>query len=121
MKHIIISFKDSLHECRALFEKITLVQLTNLCIFELVGWQPKTFPGNAELITCSNDNGARYSESALSLDACKSLAESLGYRYIYFQGLDCRPQGIWCHIYISCEFTRTPNTCGTTYEFIGKA
>ena len=67
--------------------------------------------------TCGMDE--RYSESALSVDECQSMADDLGYQFIYYQSLDDRPQGEWCHIYISCDTTRIPDESGTKYEYIG--
>ena len=66
--------------------------------------------------TCSE--AERYTEFSTSLDNCKAVAISLGYRYIFFQDLSVRPQGVRCHIYISCTNTRTPNTGGTNYEYV---
>jgi len=65
-------------------------------------------------LTCSIEE--RYSESSLDLETCKQTAEELGYNFIYFQPLSERPQGVWCHIYKSCEKTRIPSLGGRNYE-----
>ena len=75
-------------------------------------WKIKTFAEKG--LTCSTEE--RYSESSLDLETCKQTAEELGYNFIYFQPLSERPQGVWCHIYKSCEKTRIPSLGGRNYE-----
>ena len=75
-------------------------------------WKVKTFDEKG--LTCSTEE--RYSESPLDLETCKQTAEELGYNFIYFQPLSERPQGVWCHIYKSCEKTRIPSLGGRNYE-----
>ena len=56
--------------------------------------------------------------------ACKQKAEEKaeGYGYanfIFWQSENDRTSGTpLCHIYKSCEATRTPATTGTNYEFV---
>ena len=83
---------------------------------EMTGWkwQRKTF--SEEGVTCSFEY--QRLEDSLSLAACKSKAEYLGHKFIYYQNGTQRPEGEWCHIYMSCNKTRFPGIQGITYEYI---
>ena len=104
-----------------IMERITVsIYLKNVKLYEYFFdnldtskvWREKTFATAGE--TCSTDE--RVYEGALDLAACKTKAEEYGNaNFIYFQSATDRPNGIWCHIYTSCENTRVPGLPGTNY------
>ena len=65
------------------------------------------------MITCDEPG---HSQSSLSLIECQNKAESVGAKYIYWQSPDERAAGQWCHVYSSCDSTKTPSISGTNYE-----
>ena len=68
-------------------------------------------------VTCND--AYLQSQSSLSLNDCKNEAKNSGFRFIYFQDLETRPEGEWCQIYSSCYETKSELSGGTTYEYIG--
>ena len=64
--------------------------------------------------TCSSAERIAGGYIAATLEECKAEAIEQGCRYIYFQDLS---KGQYCHIYESCENTRSPADEGTNYDY----
>ena len=79
-------------------------------------WHEKTFATAGD--TCSTEE--RLATFSIELAACKEKAEGYGIaNYIFWQSATERPAGTpLCHVYKSCEVTRTPSLPGTNYEFV---
>ena len=79
-------------------------------------WHEKTFATAGD--TCSTEE--RLATFSIELAACKEKAEGYGIaNYIFWQSATERPAGTpLCHVYKSCEVTRTSSLPGTNYEFV---
>ena len=77
-------------------------------------WIENTFLDSGK--TCST--GERVYNDEATLDECKAEAIELEGSYIYWQSnADRNNNGALCHIYTSCDTTRTPAMEGTNYEY----
>lgn len=67
--------------------------------------------------TCDGSNGYRFIQKEFTLEGCKAKAEENGFHYIFWQPVEIRDEGDWCHIYKTCDETRTPSTGGINYSY----
>ena len=98
--------------------KINLVQHSNLFVAQLGGWVQTSVVKISWTGIVGTTCGTKelYSEAALSLNECQSMAETIGCQFIFFQSKDD-----WCQMYKSCDTTSSPSKTGTNYEYTGKA